>query len=145
MDTKFESILDMPASDIERPKPLPVGTYVAMVEGMPRIDKSTKKQTEYVEFTMKILGAQEDVDPDALEEYGGIGEATVKNTYYITDKSTYRLKEFYIALGLDIEGKTSRELLEECPGKECLITIKHQPAQSGDMVFANITDVAPVN
>ena len=61
--TTFESILDRPSAEIDRTvKPLPVGSYVAIVQGQPRIDKSSKKQTEFSEYTMKLLEAKDDVD-----------------------------------------------------------------------------------
>src|ERR1019366_618493 len=36
----FESIPDPPAADIERPKPLPAGTYDAVVRGLPEYGES---------------------------------------------------------------------------------------------------------
>ena len=78
---QFASVLDMPASDIERPKPLPVGSYVCVVQGQPRIDKSAKKQTEFVEYTLKLLEALDDVDADGLEAVGGIKDKTTKVTF----------------------------------------------------------------
>lgn len=46
----FSSILDRAPSEIEKPKPMPVGSYITLLVGQPRIDKSTKKQTEFREF-----------------------------------------------------------------------------------------------
>ena len=51
----FGALLDTPASDVERPKPLPQGSYTAVTVGLPRPDKSAKKQTEFLEWTLKIL------------------------------------------------------------------------------------------
>src|SRR6185437_1001481 len=47
----FSYILDKPATEIDRPKPLPVGTYTWSIQGLPKHDKSREKQTPYVEFT----------------------------------------------------------------------------------------------
>jgi len=92
----FGAILDQPSGAVERPKALPQGTYLFVTQGMPRQDKSTKKGTEFIEFTCKVLQAGEDVDPEALEEAGGIADKTMNLTFYLTEKSTYRLKEFMI-------------------------------------------------
>jgi hypothetical protein len=37
------------------------------VQGQPKIDKSSKKQTEYVQYTLKPIEALDDVDADALD------------------------------------------------------------------------------
>lgn len=66
---EFVSILDQQVNDTDLTiKNLPPGSYVATVQGY-KLDKSSKKQTEFVEFTMKIVEAQNDVDEDALDEY----------------------------------------------------------------------------
>ena len=68
----FSNILDKPATDVERPRPLPVGTYLTVIQGLPRYDKSSKKQTDFVEFTHQIVSALDDVDPDELAAAGGL-------------------------------------------------------------------------
>ena len=89
----FGSILDRAPSEIEKPKPLPQGSYITQIVGQPRFDKSTKKQTEYVEFTHKLLAAQEDVDEDELKDLGGVKDKVMKNTFYLTEGAAWRLKE----------------------------------------------------
>ena len=113
----FSSILDRAPSEIEKPKPLPTGSYVTLLVGQPRIDKSTKKQTEYREFTHKILSAGEDVDEDDLKAYLGgkkLTDVLMKNTYYITEGAVWRLKEFLEHCGIE-EGESLREMVEETP------------------------------
>ena len=68
----FGALLDKPASEIERPKPLPQGGYICTVKGLPKFDKSSKKQTEFVEFTLQPVEAMEDVDQEALASMGGL-------------------------------------------------------------------------
>ncbi|MDE2105564.1 MAG: hypothetical protein KGL39_50525 [Patescibacteria group bacterium] len=134
----FADILDMPATEIERPKPIPTGTYIAMVQGMPRFDKSAKKQTPFYEFTLKLLEAQDDVDADALSAMGGIADKTMRLTFYITEASVWRLKEFLETLGIDLDGSTLRAGVEEAPGKQCGIYVRHVPNQDGTGFFAEI-------
>src|ERR1700757_2078496 len=102
MKGPFESVLDRTSSDIEAPKPIPVGTYHVMVQGQYREDKSTKKQTPFVEFTLKVIAPMEDVDDDALEAFlsrksGGnkkLQDVTLKYTFYTTEEAVYRLGKF---------------------------------------------------
>lgn len=135
----FSSVLDTPAGDIERPKPLPVGSYVCVVTGQPRIDKSAKKQTEFVEFTLKLLEALNDVDEDALKDVGGIKDKTTRVTFYLTENSIYRLKEFLEHCGVDMEDEGSmRQYIAEAPGKQVVAHIIHEASQDGDAVYARV-------
>jgi hypothetical protein len=139
----FGSILDRAPSEIEKPKPLPQGSYITLLVGQPRFDKSTKKQTEYAEFTHKILSSGEDVDDDDLKSYlaGGkkLTDVLMKNTYYLTEGATWRLKDFLGHCGIDVDALDSlREGVEETPGKQVGIFINHEASQDGTSVFARI-------
>ncbi len=141
----FASVLDMPAQDIERPKPIPVGSYVCVVQGQPKFDKSTKKQTEYVEFTLKLLEAMDDVDEDALKEAGGIKDKTMRNTYYLTEGAIWRLKDFLGHCGIDTDTDASlRQLIDEAPGKQVVANIAHQASNDGSSVFAQVKNTSTV-
>lgn len=144
--TNFASILDMPAAEIKRPAAMPVGSYVAVVQGLPRFDKSTKKGTDYAEFTLKFLQAGEDVDAEALAAIGGLADKSIKHTFYLTEKSAYRLTEF-LTEDLQIENdgsKTVRELVDESPSRQCVVVIKHVASEDGKSVYANIASTAAV-
>ncbi len=147
----FSSILDTPRSEIERPRPMPVGQYICVIQGQPRFDKSTKKQTEFVEFTLKFNEAVE-VNEDALETWlekpdGSkklLQEQTIKSTYYLTESAKWRLNEFLTHCGIEENGESLAQAIAETPGKAVMVTIKHEPSQDGSAVFARVTDTAPV-
>jgi hypothetical protein len=146
----FASILDMQPSEVERPKPLPAGTYLCVVDGRFTLDKSTRKQTDYVEFTLKILQAMDDVDADDLQaaltkptgEVVSLNSKTVRVTYYLTPDALWRLKKFLEDCGIDLEGRSFAECLEETPGCQVLAEIKHQVSANGEAVYANVTNTA---
>ena len=156
----FASVLDAPSNEIDRTvKQLPVGTYVAMVQGLPRIDKSSKKQTEFSEYTMKILEAKDDVDEDDLDAYltnkdgtkRTLQDATIKATFYHTENSIGRLLTFLDHLDgiskrddADSIEATPRQRMSEVAGKQCCIHVKHEPWQSGEGVSARVDSTAPV-
>ena len=148
-NANFASILDRPASEIERPKPLPIGTYLTIIKGLPRYDKSSKKQTDFVEFTHEIIAAADDVDEALLQEAGGLTlkdgtPRMIKNSYYLTDDAGWRLRKFLEDCGFDFsDGKTSmRDAVESTPNCEVHIMIKHEASQDGRTVFARIADTA---
>ena len=135
----FGSILDRAPSEIEKPKPLPQGSYITVLVGQPRFDKSAKKQTEFVEFTHKLLAAQEDVDEDELKAMGGIKEKVMKNTFYLTEGAAWRLKEFLEHCGIDLdECENLRAAVEETPGKQVGIFVNHEASQDGTSIFARV-------
>lgn len=141
----FGALLDKPSSDIERPKPLPQGTYQFAINGMYKLDKTTKKQTEYVEFTCNVIGAAEDVDEEALKEMGGFQGKSMRQTFYITEDALWRLKKFLTDdLGIEEGDKSLRQMLDETPGCQFLGTVKHEASQDGESVYANIGSTAPV-
>jgi hypothetical protein len=146
MSDKFANILDRAPSEIERPKPLPAGTYRCVVKGLPRYDKSSKKQTDFVEFTLQPTSAEADVDESDLEAMGGFANKEIKATYYITEGAAWRLTQFLEHLGFDVESEdaTIREMCEQASGSEVFVTMKHRASQDGKSVFAEIADTARV-
>lgn len=151
---QLASILDRQTGDAERPKPLPVGTYRAIVTGAPRFDKSTKKGTDYVEFTLKFLSAEDDVDQDdlnsALTKKSGetvpLNSKTSRLTFYLTEDAVYRFDEFVKHCGLDIEESpmSRRQAAAELQNSEVLIHLKHTPSEDGEAVYPNIDKTAAV-
>ncbi len=148
-NTSFSELLNKAPSEVERPKPLPTGTYNTMIEGLPRYDKSSKKQTQFVEFTHKMLSAGDDVDPDNLKEVLNgkpLQEIRMKNTFYLTENSLWRLKDFLGHLGYDVDASdvTLQEMVEDTAGKQVAVFIKHEPSQDGTSIFARIDRTLPV-
>src|SRR5271154_2282159 len=152
MANQIADILDKPATQIDRPKPLPVGSYIWMVMGLPRHDKSKEKQTPYVEFAVKCLSALDDVDEEALTEWaeksdGSMRELkdfTQKLTFYTTPDSLYRLQEFLVHLGVADEDKTTRQCLDDTPNAQFVGAIVHSASKDGTSIYANIGKTAPV-
>lgn len=134
----FGSLLDTKADDVERPKARPEGSYLFVVKGMPRMDKSSKKQTEFVEFTLACVKAGNDVDEEMLKEAGGIADWTTRATYYLTDGALWRLKDFLESCGITVEGRTLREALDDTPNCQVGGYIKHEPSQDGETIFARL-------
>jgi hypothetical protein len=79
------------ASDTEHPKPLPVGTYLCVVQGLPRQDRSSRAQTEFLEFTLRPIRASRDVDADALTAIGGFQNRITADERDLTHKMIDRL------------------------------------------------------
>lgn len=146
-EPNFQSILDKPTSDIKPPQPLPPGTYLCLVEGQPNLGKSSQKQTDFVEYTAKVLQPQPDVTPESIEAAGGVVGKTTRLTYYITDAAVYRLKQFLVeSLGIDDAGGTRplRQMLSEAMGKQVYVKIRHRPNEQGDGMRAEVESTTKV-
>jgi len=133
----FGALLDTAPSEVERPKPMPEGSYLWVVQGLPEFGKSSKKQTEFVAFTLKCLQAGPDVDLDELEEMGGIADKTTKATFYITETALYRLKEFLEHCGVE-EGTSLRAMIEETMNCQVGGYIRHEASNDGESIFARL-------
>lgn len=143
----FSSILDDSPTEVARPQPLPAGTYLTRVIGQPRYDKSSKKQTPFVEFTLKLMAAEEDVDADELAD--ALGEKSISDrvlpiTFYLTEDAVYRLDEFHEHCGLDLENEESRRNRnDEVTNAEVRVVVAHEASQDGSQVFARIRRTLP--
>lgn len=141
----FASILDEAPTEVNRPKPLPAGTYEFVVRGVPLYDKSSKKQTDYVQFNLVPIAAHDDVDEDDLKEMGGFEGKIVRATYYLTEDAAYRLDEFHQHCGIDLSNKSSRRARSEaCVNCSVIGVIKHRASQDGSQVFAELARTASV-
>ena len=145
--TNFGAILDKAPSDIKPPEALPVGEYLCTVQGMPRYDKSTKKGTEFVEYTLIINQPMDSVDEDEIKALdGGVAGKPIKATFYLTDSSIYRLKEFFAHCGLDVDGaKSLRELMDQPNGCQVVASMRHEASQDGTRTYAKLAQTAPVD
>jgi hypothetical protein len=132
----FESILDTPATEVERPKPLPAGTYDVIVKGLYEQGESTQKKTPYVRFIYAIQSAGEDVDPDELEAIGGIADKTIRDTYYTTPDALFRLTDTLENMGIELDGKSVRHALDETPNASLRIVVTHRAVD--DQIFAEV-------
>ncbi len=146
--SNFTDILNRPSEEIKPPVTLPMGSYHTVVMGLPEQGQSSKKKTDYLKFIHKIIAPLDDVDPDAIAEFQQDGEQIagqeVDNTFYITDKSANMLKEFLLNCGVNLDGRSMAEGLEDVPNAEVIIFIKHEASEDGKRTYAKVGSTAKV-
>lgn len=140
---QMSSVLDRKVGDFERPKSLPVGEYVTVVQSH-EFGKSSKKQTEFVRFMLKPLEATETVDEAELAEIGGLGEKTIRATYYLTENAGYRLKEFLEHCGLEDLDMPIAQACAEATGCQVIATMIHGQSEDGTRQWTELSATAPV-
>lgn len=147
----LKSALDRPSSAVERPKPAPVGSYIGIIQGLPRYDKSTQKKTDFAEMTIKYATALEDVDMEALREWltskdgstKALTDMVVKEKLYQTEGALFRIVDFLNHAGWENqeggedEDKSLREMLENSANRQIGFIIKHEAGDNG-AVWARI-------
>jgi len=139
----FAGLLDKAPTTVDKPKPLPVGTYLCVVDGLPRYDKSSKKQTDFVEFKLRPIQAADDVDADDLAAAGGLDKKSIRATFYLTEDAVYRLDEFHQHCGLELDPSTSRRQRNEMiVNANVMAYIKHRASDDGENVYAELSKTA---
>src|SRR5215471_10603156 len=134
----FEEIMRRPASEFKPPEAFPVGTYHCLVDGPATPGKSSQKGTDYIRFKLKILKPYNGVDERAAMELQVVGK-TLDLDFYITDGASYRLTDFLRDdLGIDLGTRDFIELIAEAPGKQLLVTLKHELSQDGKRTFHRV-------
>src|SRR5258708_8487613 len=129
-NTNFQDILNRPSEEIKPMPTLPLGSYHTVVIGLPEQGQSSKKKTDFLKFTHKIVAPLDDVDPDAITEFEAEGETIagqeVENIFYITPKSANMLKEFIINCGVDLTGNTMPQRFDDLPNSQPTTNITPQ-------------------
>ena len=111
----FRELLSTKVDEIERPKPLPVGTYTWLVEKQEFTKANNADKTDLCRFIMKALAADEDVSDEELAAHGeNWNRRTHRADFWIDADSLYRLVDFCEKCGVDVSGRTLDELIPEC-------------------------------
>lgn len=135
--------------DVEAPPLLPAGHYQALITGQPKADKSSKKQTLYYEFPVRLTEPMDDVDQDALEAAGGLNgkNGEHKLTFYLSPKSLFMFTEFGQGMGAsdDLNIPEMAAWLAEC-GEPLVVTGKHEPNERNpERPFFRIDGAIPLS
>lgn len=136
----FASILDESPTEISRPKPLPVGTYLCVVQPSEE-GKSQRQGTPYVRFPLRPVAALDDVSEEDLELAGGLEGKLLRIDYWLTPDAIYRLDEFHEHCGIDISTPVSRRVRNsEAVNSQVLAVVRHRADNNDDTKI--YTDVA---
>lgn len=151
----FTSVLDVPMDSIEKPKPIPTGTYFAQVVGVPKVKDATVQgeEQQIVEFSLKLTSAKAVDSQDQLDAFGDVGAARpVQRAFFFhkppTPEELWAFSQFAKnTLMLETAGKSFKQVCAEAVGKQLLVTVGQRLAQNkaGEMeAYPNVTGTAPV-
>ncbi len=150
MAVDFSKILAKQATEIEKPAPLPIGSYLINNPALPQFKGLGKEESPAAVFSVVILSPGEDVDPEALAEYENGGKRPWKGkkvtfNRFLTEASEFRTKEEICnAFGIEEEGKSLGQIFNETVNKQCMIHIKHRPSDDGTQMYMEVEKLAAV-
>ncbi len=150
----FEDALNTKASDIEKPPVQPMGNYIWGVSKTPTMDTSKSGEWAFIEFPVRGVSAEDDVDPDELAAFGDVSSAMSRVSFvFPTDpakeadaaKTKYRLKRFLEeTLRVDCEeDATLKEMLDASVNCQFYGTVGWK--QVNDEIYAEIKHTAPLD
>lgn len=146
----FEDLLNQNVGSAPQPKPVPVGTYLGKIDGLPKIRPVNRKDgtiVGIVTINIALEEAGEDVDSDELEEAGGLvrnGKArTVRSDFWQDTDSggqgwSWQLDAFLAGFGLENMSYTAA--FQELVGRDVTVSIKHRADDNG-RVFVDVDRV----
>jgi hypothetical protein len=144
MSTSFAALLDKPADEIEAPKPIPTGFYRVMNTKF-EMGESAKKKTPYVQFEVSLISAEAEVDEDELEAAGGTEGKTLRQTFYLTPDSMFRVKEFaQNILGVETKGLSLGEVIQSSLQIPYIASVNHTPSPDGSRIYTEIGTMAKI-
>lgn len=148
--TNFEDILNSSLETVEKPRPLPAGTYIGFLEGLPNIDRVGQNKTLMARFRFKITAPGEDIDMDELPP-GGCQGKTLFYTLWLQgddkERTAWEVKRFFTEMmGMDTANKSVSQLLNETTGRQLVANVVLRSTKSDTPELVNdIRSFAPVN
>lgn len=134
----FRKELSVASTDIERPKPLPVGHYYATIRGH-EFQLSKRQQTPYVRFLLAPSEACEDVD---AAELAGVDltRRELRKDYFITPAAKYRLADMLDSV-IGQPNRTLDERLPETRGMRVMIQVTQRTSEDGSETYNDVATV----
>lgn len=151
----FNQVLKTKVAEVERPPLVPHGTYIGAVSKVPtpRDLSGPNFSGNVVDFNIKLLQAQEDVDADALREFGSLKSAMVQHSFMFNkdddnafQRTLFNLRRFLEdTLKIDMsDGKDISQALNESVNRQFLVEIKWEPDKNDkEVMYARVKKTAP--
>ena len=134
----FEQILGKRSADVEKPKPTPAGTYIAVVTGQPKKGEVGADKTDIFDYDLKLLQPLEDVNMEELEACGGLSNlSTMRARFFLTEKAAYRLKDFCTACGVEEGDLSLGQRAAMVVGHQVKVLVEQSPSQDGTTIYSN--------
>jgi hypothetical protein len=145
--TNFKTLLRKNLDDVKKPEPLPEGSYRGIITNY-SFGESAKKKTPFILFEVTVNEAMDGVDQDELAsalQGHPITTKKLRSTFYVTDESLFRVKDFMSSMGIEISGRTLDEALPEVKNQEVLMEVSKRPSEDGETFYNDIAKIVGAN
>lgn len=149
----FSSALDQVANEIEEPKNLPQGTYIWSVFKIPVVSQSKSGDWDIVEFPIRSVSAEDDVDADEVEEFGNVAGQMGRISFMFPtdpdkkndhDKSMDRMKKFLLnILQCGDDQSTIKELMASSVNCQFFAIATHRIVDEN--VYLDVKNYSPLD
>lgn len=137
----YKDLMAKRTEEVKAPKAMPVGTFTFLILRH-EIGQSRKKKTDQVEFFVRPVSFEADVDEGEIKEVPNWQQREMRKTFYITENALHRLRDFFVTvLGPDAEGRSLEECLPMTTNRTFKAYVTQRPAEDGN-IYNDIGDVA---
>ena len=140
MAVDFKALLKKPVDSIERPKPLPAGTFFGVVQKY-EFGESKEKKTPFLRLLIGITGPGDDIDPSDLDGVD-LAKKSLRKDYYLTDDALYRLTELIASCGIPTEGRMLDECIPDLQGASMLCSVTQRSSPDGSEIYNDLDKLA---
>lgn len=155
MPMNFNDVLNTKVDSIERPPLIPIGTYRAVVKKIPSLETSNDGKFDFVDFSLQLVEAQDDVDQDDLKFFGGLNNTYTRHRFLFNKeddtafkRTLFNLKRFLID-HLQIESDPEKDLKESLNASvnmPCMVFMKWRADKNDpEIQYSEIGKTAPVS
>jgi len=130
-EVDFSKLLAKKVDDTKPPPVLPAGTYEGLVEKFEF--KTTQKGAGFVNFTLKLISAKDDVDAEELKDINITQKKLFKSFFFDMGegldwqtRSENELAEFLKSLGISTQGKGYGETIPEAQNAPVIIEVTNR-------------------
>jgi len=144
MSIDFNNLLNVNADNVEKPKPIPVGTYTFVVkanQGGSAYKFREVNDQGVLDYYAFPIAADEDVDEEMLADTPQWRDRPLRLTFWLSPDDMWKLTDFMEMCGLSLAGKSLKELVPEVAGCQFKGHVSHREYK-GDFI-ANIDSTAP--
>lgn len=131
MSVDVRALLSVSMDDIKRPEPLPSGIYHAIIAGHKFGQANNEKKTPKVTFeytNLELAEGQEHLFEEGLTAEK-VAKGKMQSDFFLTPDSMWRLKEFLESLGIEVQGRSLEDAIQDTSRRDVTITAELQPNQ----------------
>lgn len=139
MAVDFKTLLAKPTDSIEKPKPLPAGTYNGVISKY-EFGESKEKKTPFVRYFLTCHSACDDVDADSVAGID-LSKKALRRDYYLTEDAMYRVKDLLESVGVSCTGRSLGEVIPEAINASVLISVTWRSSPDGSETYNDVTGI----